>query len=75
MTTGEHEEPRDVRILQLEQKLAEARAAIEVLKRENDELRAKLGQNSSNSSKPPSSDGPQVQKQAKVPTGRKRGGQ
>lgn len=83
MTTGEHhEDPRDARILQLELLLTKALARIEVLEqrvaeleRENAELRAKLGQNSSNSSKPPSSDGPQVEKQSKAPTGRKRGGQ
>jgi hypothetical protein len=44
------------RIEVLEQRVAELE-----LERENAELRAKLGQNSSNSSKPPSSDGPQVQ--------------
>jgi len=39
------------------------------------ELEAKLASNSSNSSKPPSSDGPGVQRKPKAPTGRKRGGQ
>src|SRR4051794_9300223 len=40
------------------------------------ELEARLVQNSSNSSRPPSSDSPQVpSKQRPVPSGRKRGGQ
>lgn len=39
------------------------------------ELEAKLGQNSTNSSKPPSSDGPGVVRPPKRPTGKKRGGQ
>lgn len=45
------------------------------LKRENADLRARLGQNSNNSSKPPSSDGPEVKRPATPSTGRKRGGQ
>jgi transposase len=40
------------------------------------DLTARLGQNSSNSSKPPSSDGPQVKRQPpRQPSGRPRGGQ
>src|SRR5215218_1346862 len=39
------------------------------------ELEAQLGLNSSNSSKPPSSDGPSVVRQKKKLTGKKRGGQ
>src|SRR5215218_3898862 len=39
------------------------------------ELEARLGQNSTNSSKPPSSDGPGVVRPGKKPKGRKRGGQ
>lgn len=38
-------------------------------------LQARLNQNSSTSSKPPSSDGPGVKRPKKRPTGRKRGGQ
>lgn len=46
------------------------------LRAENAELKAKLSQNSNNSSKPPSSDGPGVKRVAKKPpTGRKAGGQ
>ena len=40
-----------------------------------DELKDRAGLNSRNSSKPPSSDGPQVGKRARSGTGRKRGGQ
>ena len=45
------------------------------LEAENAELRARLGQNSQNSSKPPSSDPPGTPREPKVPTGRSRGGQ
>jgi len=42
---------------------------------ENRELKARLDMNSSNSSKPPSSDGPGVSRGEKPKTGRRRGGQ
>lgn len=46
------------------------------LERENAELKARLNQNSTNSSKPPSSDPPSVKRAPpKRPTGKKRGGQ
>jgi transposase len=46
------------------------------LRRENAALKEKLGKSSRNSSKPPSSDGPQVPSRPKrTPTGRKPGGQ
>jgi transposase len=58
------------------------RAAIELLERTIPELRerireleARLAQNSTNSSKPPSSDPPGVARSGKQPKGRKRGGQ
>src|SRR4051812_23039042 len=58
------------------------RAAIELLENTVIELReqvreleARLAQNSTNSSKPPSSDGPGVVRPGKKPKGRKRGGQ
>lgn len=50
-------------------------AAIVVLQERVRELEARLGQNSTNSSQPPSSDGPGVVREAKKPTGKKRGGQ
>ena len=51
-------------------------AELESLRAEVAELRERLGQNSSNSSRPPSSDPPSVRRQAKgEATGRKRGGQ
>ena len=40
-----------------------------------DELKERAGLNSRNSSKPPSSDGPQVGKRVRSGSGRKRGGQ
>lgn len=53
---------------------------IERLKQENKELKLALGKNSTNSSRPPSSDGPGAQsrgvrKKKKKPTGKRRGGQ
>jgi hypothetical protein len=48
----------DERIAHLERQVEMLLAEIAVLKAENAELRRRLGQNSSNSSKPPSSDSP-----------------
>src|SRR5262245_15138871 len=48
---------------------------VPVLQERIRELEARLTQNSTNSSKPPSSDGPGVVRPAKKPKGRKRGGQ
>jgi transposase len=56
------EEPSTVelyeRLVRLEAALAERDAVIEALRAENTQLRRRLGLNSRNSSKPPSSDGP-----------------
>lgn len=60
-------DPRDQRIAELERLVAQLIA-------ENRELWARLDMNSSNSSKPPSSDGPGASREKK-PTGRSRGGQ
>lgn len=76
-------DPRDQRIAILEARVAELEALLaaalkrnEELERANRELRAQLGQNSTNSSKPPSSDPPGTQReQKKPPSGRKPGGQ
>ena len=68
-------DPRDARIAELEQLLGRALERIKVLEAEVAELRARLGQNSKNSSKPPSSDGPGVPKPKAKVTGTKRGGQ
>jgi transposase len=55
---------------------AALRAQTEVLQERIRRLEARLGQNSSNSSRPPSSDPPQVPpKRVATPSGRKRGGQ
>jgi transposase len=75
-------DPRDARIAELERKLEAQAVLIEALLcrideigRENAELRARLNESSRNSSKPPSSDGPQVTRPRSGPTGRRRGGQ
>src|SRR5829696_6314963 len=49
---------------------------LQALQRQVDDLTERLGQNSSNSSRPPSSDAPAVKRSPpKPPSGRKRGGQ
>ena len=59
-----------------EQRIASLEAEVVALKGELQEVRAQLGQNSQNSSRPPSSDGPHVKrKPPRVPSGRRRGGQ
>lgn len=64
------EDERDARIARLEAQVAALLARIA-------ELEAKLGQNSSNSNRPPSSDAPadHEARRGKQPSGRKRGGQ
>lgn len=64
----EFADPKDKLIAELQEKLAWALARIA-------ELEEKLRQSSQNSSKPPSSDPPQVQRPTRPPSGRKRGGQ
>lgn len=61
-------DPRDARIAELEEQLKAALARIA-------ELEEQLGRTSRNCNKPPSSDGPEVKREAKAPTGRKPGGQ
>lgn len=61
-------DPRDARIAELEAQLRAVLARIA-------ELEARLGLNSRNSNKPPSSDGPGVERGTKPATGRKPGGQ
>ena len=70
------------RVEELEKLLAAALERIRVLEADNAELRAenaafrdRLGLSSRNSSKPPSSDPPNVERPTKPPTGRKPGGQ
>ena len=55
--------------------LREQVAQVEDLKAEIAELRERLGQNSSNSSRPPSSDPPSYKPPPREPKGRKKGGQ
>jgi transposase len=75
-------DPRDVRIAELEAKVAFLMAKLEAqeaelvkLRAENAGLRARLAQNSTNSSKPPSTDPPSILRPPKEPTGRRPGGQ
>jgi len=70
----------ETRIAQLESQLTEALARIAALEEENRKLRARLDRDSSNSSKPPSSDSPWSKaegrrKKTRKRTGRKAGGQ
>jgi transposase len=51
-------DPRDARIAELEAKIASLMQRLSQLEAENAELKARLGLNSQNSSKPPSSDPP-----------------
>ena len=60
--------------------LRQLRKENEALRKENDELRRRLGLDSSNSSKPPSTDGPaerrkRIKRRKRGPTGKKPGGQ
>jgi uncharacterized protein DUF6444/transposase IS66 family protein len=68
-------DPRDARIVQLEAEVAELKKQLAEALATIAELRAQVGQNSRNSNKPPSSDGPGVKRERKEPTGRKPGGQ
>lgn len=72
---AQNPDPRDAQIAKLEALLRVAIARIDALETEVRELRAKLAENSKNSSKPPSSDGPSTTRQPGKATGRKRGGQ
>lgn len=68
---------RDERIEQLEAALENALAQLQKALRRIDQLEEQLGRNSSNSSKPPSSDTPEQRRgrEPSTPTGRKPGGQ
>jgi len=50
-------------------------ARLEALEAKVEGLQRQVGRNSTNSSKPPSSDGPKVERPKRTPSGRKRGGQ
>lgn len=59
----------------LEATVATLQATVAMLQESIRELQARLGQNSTNTSLPPSSDPPGVARREKKPTGKKRGGQ
>lgn len=78
------QDDRDRRIAELEQEVADLKVMVKALlaqvaelRTENEDLRRRLGQNSSNSSKPPSSDSSKDReaRTGKPPSGRKPGGQ
>ena len=69
-------DPRDVeRIAELEAENAALRARVAELEARLAKLEELLRASSRNSSKPPSSDPPTIERKPKAPTGRKRGGQ
>jgi transposase len=75
-------DPRDARIAKLEalleaalERIAHLEEENRQLREENRQLKERLNLNSSNSSKPPSSDVPGSPRQPKKPTGRRPGGQ
>jgi transposase len=68
-------DPRDRRIAELEELLRAALGRISELEEQVRNLTFRLNQNSSNSSKPPSSDPPGTKREPQAATGRKPGGQ
>ena len=62
-------------IRELLEKVARLESEVEALRKENSELKRRLGLNSSNSSKPPSGDPPSMKYPARTTTGRKPGKQ
>lgn len=68
-------DPRDKRIAELEAEVAELKKLLAAALGKIVDLEARLQQNSTNSSRPPSSDGPGAGRSPKKPKGRKRGGQ
>lgn len=68
-------DPRDQIIAEQRAIIAELRAELEAMRKRVAELEARLNQNSTNSSKPPSTDPPGTQRKGKGASGRKPGGQ
>jgi transposase len=66
---------RDATIAEQARTIAELKALVEKLTAQVAKLEDRLGQNSRNSSKPPSSDSPDVRRPPRTPTGRRPGGQ
>lgn len=73
--TEETNNPWRERCALLEAENVQLRTQLELLQRQLAELKQRVAQDSSNSSKPPSSDAPWKNRPAKKPSGRKRGGQ
>ena len=63
------------RLEEIVQRVADVEQKLTSLEEENRLLREKLGGNSSNSSRPPSTDPPTVERHGKAPTGKRRGAQ
>ena len=68
-------DPRDQIIAEQRAIIAELQAELETMRKRVAELEARLNQNSTNSSKPPSTDPPGTQRKGKGVSGRKPGGQ
>lgn len=68
-------DPRDALIAELTRRLDEVLAQLAVANKRIADLEARLRQNSRNSSKPPSSDPPGIERPKQESSGRKRGGQ
>ena len=68
-------DPRDQRIAEQDQRIAELEALVVKLMAKIADLEARLAADSTNSSKPPSTDGPGVERPKKDRTGRQRGAQ
>src|SRR5689334_15243216 len=65
----------EAQVAERDARIAELEAQVKALTRRVAELEAQLKRNSTNSSKPPSSDPPGVRRTPRVPTGRRPGGQ
>jgi transposase len=75
MNAGSAQADQCLQCAVLQKQLAAATAQIQQLRQQVAELKARLNQNSSNSSRPPSSDPPSFERRAQAPSGRAPGGQ
>jgi transposase len=77
MDTPPPQDPRDLRIAQLEAALAASQTALSIALERIAQLERRLGMDSTNSSKPPSTDPPKTraQRRTRKPSGKSQGGQ